>query len=67
MQIPCQVGVNVNMIETTFKVNYPGGFCSALLTCSLKKKFVLRDNLQHSKVTGVEDALDSIDNILSVR
>ena len=51
-------------IETTFKVNYPRGFCD--FSCSSTKKFIDRDNLLNTKVVGLEDALDTIDCILSV-
>ena len=47
-------------IETTFKVNYPGGF----FNLNPKKEFVDRTNLQYTSVAGLEDFLDTIDCML---
>ena len=49
-------------VETTFKVNYPGGFFN--LNCRPKKQFVDRTNLQYTSVAGLEDLLDTIDTML---
>ena len=51
-------------IETSFKVNYPGGFFD--FSCSSKKIFIDRNNLLNTRVVGLEDPFDYIDCILSV-
>ena len=61
------VGMSPDTIETSLAVENKLGVWDWPCCCRNNKQWINRENLAMAKVTGLEDLLDTIDQIFSVK